>query len=163
MKVPRVVTVLLVLSLLLETALSQVEKRWWRRQRRRCHPKNCEVSKWCQWSGCSRTCGGHGRQMRTRHVTRNQKCGGRCNYSLHETKPCDRVCFNGGIWTSNGCYCQSGYSGECCQLTYNTLAGKYALKYMQSIVSGQFSICKIRISYIGCTLMDWLHGLLLTH
>lgn len=117
MKTINVLAVLLVLCLLVETALTAMEKKWWRRKyRRRCYAKNCAVSEWSRWGDCSQRCGAHGREIRTRHVTRHQTCGGRCHYTLRETRPCNRICYNGGVWKGNRCCCKSGYTGECCEL-----------------------------------------------
>ena len=106
-------------SALLElTSGDQVSKRWLfgkRRRRRRCQPRDCRVTHWCSWSHCSHTCGGHGTQMRTRHVAARAQCGGWCDYTLRETRLCNMLCFNGGVWRSNACQCKYGYIGECCE------------------------------------------------
>lgn len=113
---------LMALCTLLELISSEqiAKKLWWhkrRRSRRRCHPQNCEVSNWCNWSHCSATCGGYGQQMRSRKIIRIQKCGGRCDHNLVEYRHCNtaNVCLNGGVWRGNSCRCNMGYTGKCCE------------------------------------------------
>ena len=90
-----------------------------RRRRRRyqhCHgPVDCTVSQWCSWSHCSHPCGGKGEETRLRHVEKTQKCGGRCDHHLADSRPCNRFCHNGGwLYSNRNCICKTGFTGECC-------------------------------------------------
>ena len=94
---------------------------WGRRRRRRraapppCSAVDCLVSSWTSWSSCSHQCGTSGTQTRTRRLTRAASCGGRCPYSLRQTRACNRdTCQNGGTPHSRGCSCRPGYGGPCC-------------------------------------------------
>ena len=85
---------------------------WGRRRRRRraapppCSAVDCLVSSWTSWSSCSHQCGTSGTQTRTRRQTRVASCGGRCPFSLRQTRACNRdTCQNGGTPHSRGCSC----------------------------------------------------------
>ena len=61
----------------------------WRRRRRQCSPRDCQVSSWYSWTSCSAsTCGRQGSQYRTRSVTRSASCGGSSCPELYESQRC---------------------------------------------------------------------------
>ena len=106
--IPKLVWSFLVLSYV--TMLHQVEGCLWGSG---CHKRDCSLSSWSKWSSCSQPCGSEGIQIRFRRVTRSAKCGGSC-WSLTQTRPCNRVCPNGGTPDHLRCNCKTGYSGRCC-------------------------------------------------
>lgn len=80
-------------------------------------PEDCKLSSWSCWSACSLLCGGS--QTSTRHVVKNEKCGGTPCYSymLSKTRNCKLTqCFNQGTLINGQCSCPSGYHGSCCQV-----------------------------------------------
>lgn len=92
----------------------------WSRRRRSpppCTPRDCQVSLWSTWSACTQQCGTSGTQIRTRTVTVPATCGGSCPFALSETRPCNRDnCQNSGTPIANGCLCQAGFTGTCCEI-----------------------------------------------
>jgi len=57
-----------------------------------CHKKDCVLSGWSNWSGCSKACG-TGTQTRTRSVMKNAAYGGKaCPSPLKETRNCNTQC-----------------------------------------------------------------------
>lgn len=96
---------------------------WWlwvRRRRRRSPPlivRNCQVGQWSYWSACSHRCGNSGSQWRSRSKTVSELNGGKCNFHLSETQPCNKdVCRQNGATNENGyCVsCKAGFEGTCC-------------------------------------------------
>ncbi|XP_048583508.1 protocadherin Fat 4 isoform X2 [Nematostella vectensis] len=71
---------------------SQTFAFWFRRRRRSCSPRNCDVSQWSSWGDCSSHCGG-GTQIRTRRITTPASCGGGCpSYSFQDIRRCNTQC-----------------------------------------------------------------------
>ena len=110
---------LAVFSLVVFLGARGIESRRRRRRRRApppCSSRNCVVSGWSSWGGCSHQCGTSGTQRRTRSKTSPAACGGSCPYHLTETRACNRnSCKNGGTPHSRGCSCRAGYKGTCCE------------------------------------------------
>ncbi|XP_076807911.1 uncharacterized protein LOC143451332 [Clavelina lepadiformis] len=80
-----------------------------------CCPVDCKMSAWTSWNSCSATCGGDGLSNRTRKAAINASCGGAsCPTVTAESRPCNRVCYNGGVLMSSVCSCTKGWSGTCC-------------------------------------------------
>lgn len=113
-------TLMIICVLLLMMESNSLWKRRRRRRRRRaapppCSAVDCLVSSWTSWSSCSHQCGTSGTQTQTRRLTRAASCGGRCPFSLRQTRACNRdTCQNGGTPHSRGCSCRPGYGGTCC-------------------------------------------------
>ena len=53
-------------------------------------PVDCQLSSWSEWSACvnTSTCDLSGIQSSTRHKMVEEKCGGRCSFSLQKTRKC---------------------------------------------------------------------------
>ncbi len=77
-------------------------------------------SPWGNWSPCSRDCGAHGVMTRVRSVITTE-CA--CPGNGTETSHCNVFCLNGGQPIpgnlTHSCYCLSGYSGQCCEISEN--------------------------------------------
>ncbi|XP_033114379.1 SCO-spondin-like [Anneissia japonica] len=81
-----------------------------------CGAVDCKMTKWSSWSSCLPVCGNSRHQSRTRFVERPSYCGGQCVENNTSTRPCESVCFNGGIPTTAGsCQCPTPYTGACCE------------------------------------------------
>ena len=79
-------------------------------------PKNCKLSSWTSWCGCTHRCGNVGVQSRTRSKIEQECCGGKC-WPLNQTKECNRdACQNGGTPVHGRCSCTAGYTGICCEI-----------------------------------------------
>ena len=78
---------------------------------------NCQLSSWSEWSSCSTPCGVSGIQTSFRHRIITEQCGGTCSTTFRKTRSCpEQSCLNGGSLHSNGtCFCNEGFSGDCCQ------------------------------------------------
>ena len=84
-----------------------------------CTPKNCKWANWERWMECDQPCGSAGIQLRHRSPNVTESCvGTACEGSAEETRPCNRVCFNGGILSGGSCQCREPYHGACCE-THN--------------------------------------------
>ena len=81
-----------------------------RRRRYRCTAKNCQLTNWGSWGACSVSCGGGGKQTRTRSRTAHETCGGTCPH-LSESQSCNSKCcpvdcaFSWAAWSSCGATC----------------------------------------------------------
>lgn len=102
---------------------------WGRRRRRRrrrpppvpppCVPRDCRVSSWSGWGGCSYPCGTSGTRSKSRYVTSSQNSCGSCPYVLSQSQACNRNRCNppNSVGShSTGCYCRVGFTGTCCNL-----------------------------------------------
>ena len=78
---------------------------------------NCQLSSWSEWSSCSTPCGVSGIQTSSRHRIITEQCGGTCSTTFRKTRSCpEQSCLNGGSLHSSGtCFCNEGFSGDCCQ------------------------------------------------
>lgn len=87
---------------------------------------NCQLSSWSEWSSCSTPCGVSGIQTSSRHRIITEQCGGTCSTTFRKTRGCpEQSCLNGGSLHSNGtCFCNEGFSGDCCQLQQGKLKQK---------------------------------------
>ena len=58
-----------------------------------------------------------GIQTSSRHRIITEQCGGTCSTTFRKTRGCpEQSCLNGGSLHSNGtCFCNEGFSGDCCQ------------------------------------------------
>ena len=104
---------------------------WWSSRQRRCSARNCSVSGWSAWSTCAVTCGTTGTQRRTRWVTSSASCGGRCSYSLSDTRVCNRRCcprhcsFYYTSWSScSGCGIHGRQYKRAVIRIYNSCGGR---------------------------------------
>ena len=103
--------------------LLSTETELWRRRRRRrrpppCPVRDCILSSWSNWSGCTHQCGNSGTMTRTKTIDTYPSCGGRsCPYPLSDSpKRCNRdKCRNGGTPRYGYCSCRPGYQGTCCE------------------------------------------------
>ncbi|XP_033106384.1 spondin-1-like [Anneissia japonica] len=84
-----------------------------------CKVQDCTMTKWSDWSNCSKSCGPFGTKTRSRNIKKGPQCGGSHCPSSSEEIPCNRFCQNGGSLNSEdkptSCNCQSGFTGECCE------------------------------------------------
>ena len=120
LKALKFMLVYFVVLLLLQDLVSGL---FWDRRRRSppppppCPRRDCSVSEWSSWSGCSHRCGTSGVQTRTRSKTETEACGGTCPYQRYqESIPCNRyACKNGGTPIPGRCTCMPGWTGTCCE------------------------------------------------
>ena len=76
----------------------------------------CQLSSWSEWSACTVPCGVSGTQHSTRHRIVTEQCGGTCTSIFRKTRACpDLSCLNGGSLKNGSCFCNEGYSGNCCE------------------------------------------------
>jgi hypothetical protein len=69
-------------------------------------PQDCDVSNWGNWNGCNKTCG-HGRDTRSRQVTKEPKYGGKQCPGLEDTKSCNtHHCPQNCIFSAFGSFTQ---------------------------------------------------------
>jgi hypothetical protein len=69
-------------------------------------PQDCDVSNWGNWNGCNKTCG-HGRETRSRQVTKEPKYGGKQCPGLEDTKSCNtHHCPQNCIFSEFGSFTQ---------------------------------------------------------
>ncbi|XP_035690025.1 uncharacterized protein LOC118425324 [Branchiostoma floridae] len=141
----RTILVVLLLALILWPDGSQS---WRRRRRRRCPYRNCQWSGWSAWSSCSRSCGPHGTQSRTRYVAASAQCGGHgCSGSSRDTRACNRRCYNSGYVSGSRCVCRGGYTGSCCQTDINECSsGNGGCSHTCYNTHGSF-YCRCRTGY----------------
>ena len=97
---------------------------WWRRRRRRrssppprCHPQDCSYS-WSSWSSCSCPCGDSCTRTRRVWIDAEENNCGSCPYKEGDSQKerCnENACENAYFALSEGCYCQPGWKGTCCE------------------------------------------------
>ena len=77
---------------------------------------DCQLSSWSEWSACTVPCGVSGTQHSARHRIVTEQCGGTCTSTFRKTRACpDLSCMNGGSLKDGLCFCEEGYSGNCCE------------------------------------------------
>jgi len=83
--------------------------------------QDCVPGDWSDWSNCDKTCGAIGTRERTRKIQVLPSSDGRpcSDFQFEEIDPCNRVCFNGGVVSTNECVCQRGWAGACCDYDIN--------------------------------------------
>ena len=83
----------------------------------RCSPTNCRWGSWRKNTSCNTRCGATGRDLWSRSVAVRASCGGAaCTGGNLERRPCNRICYNGGIPMYGYCKCASRYRGTCCDV-----------------------------------------------
>ena len=81
-----------------------------------CYPRHCTWKTWLDWSECTEICGATGEQTRRRERQQTALCRGtECVGPPEQTRPCNRLCQNGGTLTSSSCSCPDYTNGVCCE------------------------------------------------